>query len=287
MNVPVDSTPSQCERDQESSDQQAPVNVTCSSGTVTGNPGEGLLNTAYSSGPEVEMAHYNSTINTPSRTGPGSGPCKPVTYTDTTMSTNLPKKQPDQQQQTPTQTKPPPTFNKTAKGDGISSIGAEYMRVNGAIRQFKQLQKPIIQPLHNNKFYVEDAQAALVGTNTDYPKYVEEKPRVRQKPNVGYRLGKRKELFEKRRRLSDYALIFGMFGIAVMVIETELCMSFVFGPGNMCKVCYVYCVIILARNCCFKFYKRLKSAYISGAKFGVLKISLKKYKCRYFEQKYV
>lgn len=29
-------------------------------------------------------------------------------------------------------------------------------------------------------------------------------------------------MFEKRKRLSDYALIFGMFGIVVMVIETEL-----------------------------------------------------------------
>ncbi|XP_061457529.1 small conductance calcium-activated potassium channel protein 1 isoform X4 [Rhineura floridana] len=40
--------------------------------------------------------------------------------------------------------------------------------------------------------------------------------------NVGYRLGHRRALFEKRKRLSDYALIFGMFGIMVMVTETEL-----------------------------------------------------------------
>ncbi|XP_012396587.2 small conductance calcium-activated potassium channel protein 2 isoform X2 [Sarcophilus harrisii] len=40
--------------------------------------------------------------------------------------------------------------------------------------------------------------------------------------NIGYRLGLRRALFEKRKRLSDYALIFGMFGIVVMVIETEL-----------------------------------------------------------------
>nr|XP_019592617.1 PREDICTED: small conductance calcium-activated potassium channel protein 1 isoform X2 [Rhinolophus sinicus] len=41
-------------------------------------------------------------------------------------------------------------------------------------------------------------------------------------PNVGHRLGHRRVLFEKRKRLSDYALIFGMFGIVVMVTETEL-----------------------------------------------------------------
>ncbi|KAK7895705.1 hypothetical protein WMY93_021030 [Mugilogobius chulae] len=40
--------------------------------------------------------------------------------------------------------------------------------------------------------------------------------------NIGEKLGHRRALFEKRKRLSDYALIFGMFGIVVMVIETEL-----------------------------------------------------------------
>ncbi|KAI7798128.1 putative small conductance calcium-activated potassium channel protein 1, partial [Triplophysa rosa] len=40
--------------------------------------------------------------------------------------------------------------------------------------------------------------------------------------DIGYKLGHRRALFEKRKRLSDYALIFGMFGIVVMVTETEL-----------------------------------------------------------------
>ncbi|XP_038633437.1 small conductance calcium-activated potassium channel protein 2-like isoform X5 [Scyliorhinus canicula] len=40
--------------------------------------------------------------------------------------------------------------------------------------------------------------------------------------NIGHKLGHRRALFEKRKRLSDYALIFGMFGIVVMVTETEL-----------------------------------------------------------------
>jgi len=40
--------------------------------------------------------------------------------------------------------------------------------------------------------------------------------------NIGYKLGHRRKLFEKRKRLSDYALMFGMFGIIIMVIETEL-----------------------------------------------------------------
>lgn len=49
-----------------------------------------------------------------------------------------------------------------------------------------------------------------------------DKSGTKQKPNVGYRLGRRKALFEKRKRISDYALVMGMFGIIVMVIENEL-----------------------------------------------------------------
>jgi potassium intermediate/small conductance calcium-activated channel subfamily N member 3 len=50
----------------------------------------------------------------------------------------------------------------------------------------------------------------------------QDKSNAKQKPNVGYRLGRRKALFEKRKRISDYALVMGMFGIIVMVIENEL-----------------------------------------------------------------
>ncbi|XP_046811990.1 small conductance calcium-activated potassium channel protein-like [Lucilia cuprina] len=62
-------------------------------------------------------------------------------------------------------------------------------------------------------------ERALTGGNTS------RKPSTnsaKHKPNVGYRLGKRKALFEKRKRISDYALVMGMFGIVVMVIENEL-----------------------------------------------------------------
>lgn len=41
----------------------------------------------------------------------------------------------------------------------------------------------------------------------------------------GYKLGRRKNLYETRKRVSDYSLIFAMFGIAGMVVETELCMA--------------------------------------------------------------
>jgi potassium intermediate/small conductance calcium-activated channel subfamily N len=87
----------------------------------------------------------------------------------------------------------------------------------------------------------EEAGIALVGVHSEYPRYTEERgpggglcknasiesggtgaAGGKHKPNVGYRLGRRKALFEKRKRISDYALVMGMFGIIVMVIENEL-----------------------------------------------------------------
>ncbi|XP_071649023.1 small conductance calcium-activated potassium channel protein isoform X3 [Temnothorax longispinosus] len=84
----------------------------------------------------------------------------------------------------------------------------------------------------------EDAGIALVGVHTEYPRFVDDRmlggggslkacsgsigPGSKHKPNVGYRLGRRKALFEKRKRISDYALVMGMFGIIMMVIENEL-----------------------------------------------------------------
>lgn len=92
----------------------------------------------------------------------------------------------------------------------------------------------------------EEAAIALVGVHSEYPRYMEDRglgggsikghgsigTASKHKPNVGYRLGRRKALFEKRKRISDYALVMGMFGIVVMVIENELSSA-----GLYTKVC--------------------------------------------------
>lgn len=52
--------------------------------------------------------------------------------------------------------------------------------------------------------------------------------RKEKKTSVGYRLGKRKLLFEKRRQISDYALIFAMTGVFLMIVETEFSMSLLY-----------------------------------------------------------
>ena len=110
----------------------------------------------------------------------------------------------------------------------MSDIGADIMRVNGAIGSFKQLQKPTSMqslPTSSKMSYTsEDAGMALVGGG-DFASERTSK-HLRQKPNgAGYRLGRRKQLYEKRKKVSDYCLVFGMFGIILMVLETELTMA--------------------------------------------------------------
>ncbi|KAK1116367.1 hypothetical protein K0M31_006556 [Melipona bicolor] len=97
----------------------------------------------------------------------------------------------------------------------------------------------------------EDAGIALVGVHSEYPRYVDDRvlaggqvkgpsgsigPGSKHKPNVGYRLGRRKALFEKRKRISDYALVMGMFGIIVMVIENELSSAGVYTKGTQLRL---------------------------------------------------
>uniref|UniRef100_A0A1I8GZA0 CaMBD domain-containing protein n=1 Tax=Macrostomum lignano TaxID=282301 RepID=A0A1I8GZA0_9PLAT len=153
------------------------------------------------------------------------------------------------------------------RGGGLTDVGADLMRVNGAISGFKQLKR--VQALSGRATSCEDeasgsvaaaarsrieagaapdavASGAAAGAATSGaaggdggtsggagagPDLNSPQPEAtpslasRQSRSVGYRLGRRRELYEKRKRLSDYALGFGMFGIAVMVLETELFMA--------------------------------------------------------------
>jgi len=60
----------------------------------------------------------------------------------------------------------------------------------------------------------EDDADAVVGLIT---------PGCRQ--NVGYRLGLRNMLSERRKRVADYSLACALFGLVVVVIETEMSLS--------------------------------------------------------------
>ncbi|XP_014481819.1 PREDICTED: small conductance calcium-activated potassium channel protein [Dinoponera quadriceps] len=141
-------------------------------------------------------------------------------------------------------------------GDGIAGIAADSLRINGGIRQFRQLRKPVSTlsipgAMKNSAGAGEDPGVSLVSVHNEYPRYMDDRmlaggggslkgqsgggsigPGSKHKPNVGYRLGKRKALFEKRKRISDYALVMGMFGIIIMVIENELSSAGIYSKAS-------------------------------------------------------
>ena len=134
----------------------------------------------------------------------------------------------------------------------IAEIAADSMRINGALRQFKQLRKPIttstlsITNAIKNCSLGSDTEPinpTLMNVSTEQPfnqrsfasnSIDSEKKKSSSgksgfhKPNVGYRLGRRKALFEKRKRVSDYTLIMALLGILLMIMENELSASGVY-----------------------------------------------------------
>ncbi|XP_045776018.1 small conductance calcium-activated potassium channel protein isoform X5 [Maniola jurtina] len=136
-----------------------------------------------------------------------------------------------------------------ATGDTVN-----YVRTacTGPRNQMPQLRKPVstLSIPGAMKAYsggrdaaAEEAGVALVGVHSEYPRYGEERAlgggtykgggAAKHKPNIGYRLGRRKALFEKRKRISDYALVMGMFGIIIMVIENELSSAGVYTKASI------------------------------------------------------
>ncbi|XP_076355592.1 small conductance calcium-activated potassium channel protein-like isoform X2 [Tachypleus tridentatus] len=125
----------------------------------------------------------------------------------------------------------------------IVQIAAGSMRINGALRHFKQLRKPrstmsipsSMKTQQQNSTDSENPGIALVGVNSECPQFSENKKSISKfhKPSVGYRLGRRKALFEKRKRISDYALVMAMFGIGMMVLENELSAANVYTKASV------------------------------------------------------
>ena len=75
----------------------------------------------------------------------------------------------------------------------------------------------------NNNSDDTSSRHTLVQTRSGESKRVERTSR-----KECYRLGRRKLLFEKRRKASDYALFFAMIGLLLMVLEQELTMAKVY-----------------------------------------------------------
>lgn len=117
---------------------------------------------------------------------------------------------------------PSDTLGSGANGDAVRALSRSSQSDAGSGQQRLQLLHSAI---------LEDAFSKAIGEDTDKansenPAREEGNAKQRKTKDIGYRLGQRKALFGKRKLLSDYALVFGMFGILVMVIETELSRGF-------------------------------------------------------------
>ncbi|XP_047443357.1 small conductance calcium-activated potassium channel protein 1b [Mugil cephalus] len=114
-----------------------------------------------------------------------------------------------------------------ANGDALRPLGS-HGTLRSSLSDLNSSQQPL-QLLHSA--ILEDAFSKVIredSSKTNSENLTREEGSVPQKKtkDISYRLGQRRALFGKRKQLSDYALVCGMFGIIVMVIETELSRGF-------------------------------------------------------------
>ncbi|KAM9385791.1 small conductance calcium-activated potassium channel protein 1b [Pholidichthys leucotaenia] len=119
---------------------------------------------------------------------------------------------------------PPPSdtldMGVTLNGDAVRSLSSHSTRHT----DLPPGQQPL-QLLHSA--ILEDAFSKVIRedsskANSENQTREEGSAPQKKTKDFSYRLGQRRALFGKRKQLSDYALVFGMFGIIIMVIETEL-----------------------------------------------------------------
>ncbi|KAM4740049.1 small conductance calcium-activated potassium channel protein 1b [Anableps anableps] len=115
-------------------------------------------------------------------------------------------------------------FQNGDAGRPLSSLGT----LSSSFADFPSDQHQL-QLLHSA--ILEDAFSKVIGDDSSKANSENliraegSKPQKKTK-DISYRLGQRRALFGKRKQLSDYALVCGMFGIIAMVIETELSRAF-------------------------------------------------------------
>ncbi|XP_056894834.1 small conductance calcium-activated potassium channel protein 1b [Takifugu flavidus] len=105
-----------------------------------------------------------------------------------------------------------------ANGDAVRTLSRSTLSdVGSGQHPLRLLHSAILEDAFS-KVIREDSNKA----NSENATGEEGSAKQKKTKDIGYRLGQRKALFGKRKLLSDYALVCGMFGILVMVIETEL-----------------------------------------------------------------
>ncbi|XP_063747269.1 small conductance calcium-activated potassium channel protein 1b [Eleginops maclovinus] len=122
---------------------------------------------------------------------------------------------------------PPPTNEIGINGNAVRPLSS-HGTLRSSFSDLHSGQQPV-QLLHSA--ILEDAFSKVIredSSKANSENLNREEGSVPQKKtkDISYRLGQRKALFGKRKQLSDYALVCGMFGIIVMVIETELSREF-------------------------------------------------------------
>ncbi|KAM4808676.1 small conductance calcium-activated potassium channel protein 2 isoform 2-T2 [Rhinophrynus dorsalis] len=112
-----------------------------------------------------------------------------------------------------------PLSNLSASRRNLHELDSESQPLQPVSSSSAAPEIVVSKPEHNSNSLAPYNSGGAVGQNNSCSG---SKTGKKKNQNIGYKLGHRRALFEKRKRLSDYALIFGMFGIVVMVIETEL-----------------------------------------------------------------
>ncbi|KAM4548116.1 small conductance calcium-activated potassium channel protein 1b isoform 2-T4 [Odontesthes bonariensis] len=112
-------------------------------------------------------------------------------------------------------------------GDAVRPLSSQGT-LRSSLADLQSDQQPL-QLLHSA--ILEDALSKVIredSSKANSENVISAEASVPQKKtkDISYRLGQRRALFGKRKQLSDYALVCGMFGIIVMVIETELSRTF-------------------------------------------------------------
>lgn len=125
----------------------------------------------------------------------------------------------------PKHTPPPPEALQSSgilNGDAVRPLSS-HGTLRSSFSDLPSGQQPI-QLLHSA--ILEDAFSKVIREDSSKTNGEEGSTPPKKTKDISYRLGQRRALFGKRKQLSDYALVCGMFGIIVMVIETELSRGF-------------------------------------------------------------
>ncbi|XP_047231441.1 small conductance calcium-activated potassium channel protein 1b isoform X1 [Girardinichthys multiradiatus] len=103
----------------------------------------------------------------------------------------------------------------------LGTLSSSFADFPSDQQQLQLLHSAILESTFS-KVIGEDSSKA----NSENPIKAEGSKPQKKTKDISYRLGQRRALFGKRKQLSDYALVCGMFGIIAMVIETELSRAF-------------------------------------------------------------